>query len=284
MPRTIFLGILAIACAISGGAVGCGSAGGGDLDHINNAPVALGTPIHDANDPTKPLVKLCGTYVNSSCGPTDVCPKTCPTLQAKGVVVTGIDQYDETGDGKSIGNIYVQDPVQSGGQGTPYSGLTLFQTQLVPSDLPLQPGDGVDISGEYQPFPGPGTSLFPVTLPEMVKGSLSLSYEARPPEPVDITVDDLKDMKAGMSYVGRLVRMKNVTVSGPFTAPRREAPIDGTTSATGAIVVMAGQFFAVDDPAGFGAKSGSNYSAVVGVLNYFFNFKLCPRTPDDFTP
>jgi hypothetical protein len=264
------------------GAAACGSSGGGDLDHIDDSPVVPGNPIAAAN--TKPLVKLCGTYVNSSCGPTDVCPKTCPTLSAKGVVVTGIDQFDETGDGKSIGNIYVQDPKQDGAKGTPYSGLTLFQTQLVPSDLPLQPGDGVDISGEYQPFPGPGTTLFPVTLPEMVKGSLTLSSEARPPEPVDITLDDLKDQKAGMAYVGRLVRMKNVVISGAFTIPRHEAPIDGTTSATGAVAVMAAQFFYVDDPKGFGATNGSHYTAVVGVLNYFFNFKLCPRTPEDITP
>jgi len=246
--------------------------------------VQLGTPLADANDPAHPLVKLCGPYVNSSCAPTDNCPSTCPTLDAKGVVVVGIDNYDETADGKSIGNIYVQDPIQSGPRGTPYSGLTLYDTQLIPTDLPLTPGDGVDVAGEYQPFPGPAPSFFPVLLPEMYKGSLTLSYESSEPDPVEITLSDLTDQQAGMAFVGRLVVMKDVTISGAFTLPRHEAPIDGTASASGATLVMAGQLFYVDDPAGFGAASGKHYSSVVGILNYFFNFKLCPRSPDDITP
>lgn len=269
------------------GVVAC-SSGGGDLDHLSHAPVTLGTPIADANDPTRVNhIKLCGTHVSvapGACAAGDYCPSQCPSLAMRGVVVTGIDRYDETGDGKSIGNIYVQDPVQ-GDHGTPYSGLTLFSTQLVPSDLPLQPGDGVDIAGAYDPFPGPSaTAIFPVPLPELNKGSLSLSYEGHDPTPVDVTLADFKDPKAGVAFVGRLVRMKNVSISGDFALPRHEAPIDGTAAAASATVVMAAQFFPLDDATGFGAAKGKTYSSVVGVLNYFFSFKLCPRTTEDFTP
>lgn len=264
------LGLVAVAA--------CGSAGGGDLNHLNDQPIALGTPIHDANAPDHPLVKLCGTYA-TQCAPSDTnCPTQCPTLHAKGVVVTGVDRYDETADGKSIGNIYVQDPIQTGDRGTPYSGLTLFQTQTIPSDLPLQPGYGVDISGAYQPFPGPSSGVFAVPLPEMTKGSLTLSYEGRDPAPIDVTLDDFSG-NGGMAFVGRLVRMKNVSITSTFSVPRHEAAINSSTT-----LVMASQFFPLDDPKGFGAANGKTYSSVVGVLNFFYTYKLCPRSPDDFTP
>lgn len=269
--------------------VACSSAGGGDLNHVDHTPIQLGTPIADANDPSKPNhLHLCGSHATLTatiCGPGDYCPKTCPSLSMKGVVVTGVDRYDETGDGKSIGNIYVQDPVQTGDRGTPFSGLTLFAAQIVPSDLPLQSGDGVDIAGAYDPFPGPNTtSIFPVPLPEMNKGSLGLSYEGHDPTPVDVTIADFQDPKVGVAFVGRLVRVKNVTISGDFSLPRHEAPIDGSAGAAGAKLVMAAQFFPLDDAAGFGAAKGKTYSSVVGVLNYFFSFKLCPRSTEDFTP
>src|SRR5207249_1214489 len=111
-----------------------------------------------------------------------------------------IDNFDETGDGKSIGNIYIQDANQPAPRGTPYSGITLYRAQKVPTDLPLHPGDGVDVDGQYQPYPGPSFS-FPIALPELVSPSLKLAYEGCPsrcyrtPEPIDITAADLKDTK-----------------------------------------------------------------------------------------
>ncbi|GAC1365604.1 MAG: hypothetical protein NVSMB47_16930 [Polyangiales bacterium] len=272
-----FAGALPLAVAV----VACSSSGGGDVDHFKQTPTALGTPIADANDPAHPLAKLCGL----GCPPADgTCPKSCPTLDARGVVVVAVDRFDETGDGKSIGNVYLQDPVQSAGRGTPFSGITVFQAQLIPNDLSLQPGDGVDATGPYQPFPGPASGAFAVPLPELVKPSVKLSYEGRSPDPIDVTLDDFADVPKGMAWVGRLVRLKNVTISGPFDAKRHEAAIDGSAATSGAKLTLASQLFLIDDPKGLNAAQGKTYASVTGVLNFFYSFKLCPRTSDDVTP
>ena len=261
--------------------VSCSSGGGGDLDHVQPKSHAFGTPIADANapaddkgarDPARAIATLCGSQCpGGAAGAT--CPKTCPNLVASGVVVTAVDSFDETLDGKSIGNIYVQDAVQPEPLGTPYSGITLFQPI---SNAILQPGDGVDLTGAYQPFPGPASSPFPVLLPEVSKGAISLSYEGRQPAPIDVDPSMFKDAKQGMAFVGRLVRLKNVAVGGAFDPKRHEATIstDGTLS-------IASQFFLLDDPKGLAAGPGTKFAAVTGVITYFFNFKLCPRSTAD---
>lgn len=258
-------------------AIGCSSSGGGDLDSVSPHPKPveqLGTPIAKANDPTAPLVQYCGT----KCPTGATCQKQCPTLNARGVIVVAVDDYDERGDGSGAGNIYVQDPVQP----TPWSGLTLFRVTVVPTTLSLIPGMGVDVAGVYQPFPGP-TNDFPsgIVLPEVISGSISQSYEAAPPTPVDITMADIADPKKGMQYVGRLVRMPNIAISSTFDAKFHEAAIDGSSSTKGSTINIAAQFFNLEDPAGLAAGSGKKYKSVTGVLNYFYNFKLCPRTLED---
>jgi hypothetical protein len=262
-------------------AVACSSGGGGDLDSVvpRPKPVAqTGTPIAKANDPLAPLVKYCGT----KCPTGAVCQKECPTLNARGVVVVAVDEYDERGDGSGAGNIYVQDALQDGPRGTPWSGLTLFRVTRVPSTLSLIPGMGVDVAGIYQPFPGP-TNDFPsgIVLPEVISGAISQSYEAAPPAPIPIAMADLSSQVSGMQFVGRLVRMENVTISSTFDLKYHEAAIDGTGSTRGSIVNIAGQLFNLEDPKGLAAAKGKTYKSVTGVLNYFYNFKLCPRTLED---
>jgi hypothetical protein len=262
-------------------AAACSSAGGGDLDSVKPRPkpvTELGTPIADANDPKSPLVKYCGT----KCPTGSVCQKECPTLNARGVIVVAVDEFDERGDGSGSGNIYVQDPVQAGAKGTAWSGLTLFRVTKVPSTLSLIPGMGVDVAGVYQPFPGP-TNDFPsgIVLPEVISGSISQSYEAEPPTPIDITMADIADQAAGMQYVGRLVRLQNVTISTAFDLKYHEAAIDGTDSSRTSKINIAAQLFNLEDPKGLAAGKGKSYKSVTGVLNYFYNFKLCPRTLED---
>jgi hypothetical protein len=241
---------------ISAGALSCSSGGGGDLDLVTPHPVVLGTPIANANNPATVL-------------------RSGSKLEARGVVVIAVDQYDETKDGKSIGNIYVQDPVQP----TDWSGLTLFNAAKNPPDLILPPGSGVDVVGPYQPFAGPASGLFPpgIVLPEVVKGAVNLVYEGSPPQPVDITLDAFKVPTDAMKYVGRLVRMKDVTLVGDWDK-RHQAPISADKT-----VMLAAQFYAVDDPA-TNIKNGTKLASVTGVLNYFYTFDLCPRTPDDIKP
>jgi len=251
-PSTRML-LVALATAIAS----CSSGGGGDLDKIQPKPIELGTPIAKANNPASPL-------------------KYGSTLEARGVVVVAVDDFDETKDGKSIGNIYVQDPVQP----TDWSGLTLFNSTKNPPDLILTPGAGVDVVGAYQPFAGPASFPFDggIVLPEVVKGAVTLVYEGHLPDPVEITLDAFKNPKDAMKYVGRLVRMKNVTLVGDWELKRHTAPLIADKT-----LALASQFFAVDDPVR-NIKNGTKLASVTGVLNYFYTFSLCPRTPEDIQP
>ena len=263
------------------GLLACSSGGGGDLDNVKPKPKpveALGTPIAKANDPAAPLVQYCGT----KCPTGAVCQKQCPTLNAHGVIVVAVDEYDERGDGSGAGNIYVQDSVQPAGVGTPWSGLTLFRITRVPSTLALIPGMGVDVAGVYQPFPGPSND-FPsgIVLPELISGSISQSYEGEPPTAIDITIADLADPKAGTQFVGRLVRMKDIAIASAFDPKFHEASIDGSATAKASKITLAAQLFNLEDPKGLAAAPGKKYKSVTGVLNYFYNFKLCPRTLED---
>jgi hypothetical protein len=276
--------------------VACSSGGGGDLDpqqmlerdvdrELNEQQTK--TPIAKANNPEAPLTRYCGTM----CIPGLPCQQECPSLKAKGVVVVAVDNYDETRDGKSIGAIYVQDAIQP----TDWSGLMLYRPHPNPSDLHLIPGSGVDVGGMYQPFPGPAPGYFqtPIVLPELVEGSVTLAFESPAPEPVDITVDMLRKDKVGsMKYVGRLVRIKDVEISSPGFYTRSgekramdgEGAIDGGTDAKNAIVSLSSQFLPIQDPTGIAAAKGKKYSSVTGILNFFYNYKLCPRFVSDAVP
>jgi hypothetical protein len=234
----------------------CSSQGNGDLDHLDANPKPFGTPIASQNDPAHRL-------------------PSGATLNARGVVVVAIDTYDETKDGKSIGNVYVEDPIQP----TPWSGMTLYRVTTSPADLALVPGQGVDLVGPYQPFAGPSSGAFPngIILPEVVQGTISQSYEGASPAPVDLTMNDLADATKAIQYVGMLVRLKNVTISGAFTEPRQEAGINSSSS-----IVIAGQLMPLSTADGGNVAQNATYKSVTGLLNYFYTMKLCPRTSADF--
>jgi hypothetical protein len=234
---------------------GCGSQGNGDLDHLEAGTKTFGTPIAQGNDPAHRL-------------------PSGATLNAKGVVVVAIDTYDETKDGKHIGNVYVEDPVQP----TPWSGMTLYQVSLSPPDLTLNPGQGVDLVGPYQPFAGPPNGLFPagLLLPEVVKGSITMSYEGESPAPVDITMADIADPAQAMKYVGMLVRMKNVSVGAFDGKSYQDAPVNGSST-----VFVAAQLMPLDPAFGGTFAASTNYASITGLFNYFYNFSLCPRSSAD---
>jgi len=251
MRSTLALASALLACS----SLGCGSQGNGDLDHLTPNPKSFGTPIAQGNDPAHRL-------------------PSGATLTAKGVVVVAVDTYDETANGKSIGNVYVQDPIQP----TPWSGMTLYQVSLNPPDLALNPGQGVDLTGPYEPFAGPSTGAFPtgIVLPEVVKGSLTLSYEGESPLPVDITMTDVADPATAMKYVGMLVRLKSVAV-GKFDATnRQQAPLNGSTTFN-----LAAQLMPLDPAFGGTVVASTTYTSITGLFNYFYTFSLCPRTSAD---
>lgn len=235
------------------------SAGGGDLNQLTENPKPVGNPIAKAGAPESRL-------------------PDGQTITAQGVVVTAVDTYDETKDGKGIGDIYVQDAVQAGAKGTPWSGLKLYRPTKNPPDLDLVAGHGVDLTGTYSVFKGPpGSSPFDsgMVLLEAVTPSVTLTFEGRAPAPIDLTIDDVKDPVAAQQYQSRLVRFKNITLSSDFTGTRIEAKTKDNA------FVISGKFFPIHEDKTINAKNGTTFKSITGIFDFFYSYKLCPRSPAD---
>jgi len=236
------------------------SSGGGDLNNLSENPKPLGNPIASAADPESKS-RL----------------KDGQTFKAQGVVVIAVDTYDETKDGKGAGTIYVQDAVQTGPKGTPYSGILLYRPSKNPPDLDLVPGQGIDLVGDFSIFAGPpGSTPFDpgLVLFEAVTPAVTLTFEGRAPAPIDLTYDDVKDPVAAQKYQSRLVRFKNVKLTSDFTGKRFEAKTDAPFG-------MAAKFFPIHENAALNAKAGTTFKSVTGIFDFFYSYKLCPRSAAD---
>lgn len=235
------------------------SSGGGDLNQLVENPKPLGNPIATQAAPGEKRLA------------------DGQTIRARGVIVIAVDNYDDNGAG-AVGDIYVQDPVQTGPKGTPWSGLRLYRPSKNPPDLELAPGQGVDLVGQFVAFPGPpGSTPFGegILVPQASNAALTLTYEAKPPEPVEITPADIADPVTGMQYASRLVRMRDVVLKADFGGARPEAAIFDDTKD----IVLSAKLFPVNKDATI--KNGVTLKSVTGVLDYFYNFKLCPRSAAD---
>jgi hypothetical protein len=239
------------------------SSGGGDLNELYVRPQTLGNPIAKAAAPESRL-------------------PDGETLRARGVVVIAVDTYDDSKDGRGVGDVFVQDPVQTGPKGTPWSGLRLFRPTREPADLVLVPGQGVDLVGDFQTFAGPPANPFPegLAVPQAAFATLKLTYEGRAPEPIDLAIEDLDDPQLALQYASRLVRFKNVPIVGGFGGSRPEAAIYTPDRR----FVLAAKFFPIHETAGLVVAPGTTLKSVTGVLDYFYNFKLCPRSIADVEP
>ena len=249
-------------CALS--ASSC-TAGGGDLKSLEARPQPPGNPI--ANQIAE------GKRIANDA-----------TLRARGVVVVAVDTYDETMDGKGVGDVFVQDPIQEGAKGTPYSALRLYRPTKAPPDLRLLPGQWVEVVGPFTAFTGPpGSPPFDggVTSSQVANGALTLVGEGAEPEPVELTYDDVKDPKTAMPYFSRLVRIRNVPIMDAFSVTRPEAPIF-TADRNG--LKLTSKFFAIHDTKGLDVSKGKKLKSVVGILDFFYTVKLCPRTVADIEP
>lgn len=247
------------------GLAACGSEGG-DLDKVPASPPSVlgnGSRLSQLNDPKNPR------------------PAHNAEVFVTGVSVVAVDGFDETGDGASAGNIYVQDAAINGAPPA-YGGITLFDASFSPPSLRVAPGDMVDVRGAYQEFAGPSSSPFTEgeTLPEIVGGSITLRLEASPPQPIDVPLAELAVYETGRKWIGMLVRVTNVTSAE-----------DGVLSTAGRysmkLVVPSGKPPTLTNAlfdlgsSGVPLTAGQKYTSVVGVVQYFFNFSIAPRSVED---
>ncbi len=236
------------------------------------------------------------------------CPSTsttCNTQTITNAVVTWLDKFDETRDGKSAGTLYIRDV----GANHLFGGIGIYEPNFVPASLDPLPGDVLDFAGPYQEDTTIGSAVFnPHTfLPQLYKPVGTFRYEFASdfpsswtaPQPV--LLSDLYEnggangttadanFAHGRQYMQMVVTVKDVYVS------------TGTSSA-------GGQGFRVTYPTGTCAnvtsrtcfnpsspaisnelfdlqatdyQAGTHFSSVTGIVTWFYTFQIAPRTRDD---
>jgi hypothetical protein len=260
-----FLALLASVAVPLGVLEGCVS-GGDPPAQVTPSPVGTGSHIKDVVDPTRP-----GHLATAS-------------ATISGATYLWTDTYDETGTGKSLGSIYVQDMLST----DPYSGASIFEGTYIPEDLQPVAGDVLDITGTYSESTSVGKAIFtaPDVLPQFAKPTIVSRFEYVPPTPRVIDPTDLNDYNKGRQWLGMLVTITNVTFGsnvGDDGNGRDSAKITPDTSTTGATVTN--EFFnlaAWNNGAGGGIiAKGQKVKSITGIVTWFFNYHVVPRSPGD---
>lgn len=213
-------------------------------------------------------------------------------VSATGQVIVAIDRFDETGRGAS-GNIYIQD-LTRGEDPPPFSGVTVFAPAFTPPDLRLFEGDVVDTAGNLMEFKGPVSGAFGdcKTLPE-IGGTMTFRFDNGPVPPVTVVPmnggnarwEKLLGYENARQWMGMLVRIEGAIILGtPTTDPsgRYTAGIDmGGGIAAGDAIKLSNELFDLKNQ-GPELAAGTQFSAITGVITYFYGFKLAPRSIEDF--
>lgn len=252
--------------------VSCGSESGDPHSNLGvPPPEGRDKRIRDIGDPTRPDH-----------------PKSSDSVAVSGAIVVAVDGFDETGNGKSRGTIYVQDV----GSKAPFSGISLFAPSFIPGNLHVGPGDVLDLRGEYQENVNIGTAKFAngAVLPQLSRPVGTFRFESKTVEPTEIDVADLADYAVGRRWLGMLVKVKNVTVRAPVS---REGLSNGRLNVD--LLPKAAGPNACDAPfpkppsltneladiTTLGIPANTTVKSIVGVVTFFCNIHLSPRSVAD---
>lgn len=230
------------------------------------------------------------------------------TRSGSTVAITGatfllVNSYDETGDGKSIGTVYMQDVPPSESPPPPYSGAAIYNPTYVPTSLLPAPGDVLNLTGTFTVSTAlgaanfasvnPGSSLIQIDKPVMkprfeyqLPPALVLPASALDEEsPFSLTAYD-----SAQQWVGMLVTIENVTFPdnvAPDGKGRDTIHIMSDTSGNGP--TLANELFDVAtwnnsfgaDAGGPPLAQGKTVKSVTGIVTWFFNYQIAPRSPAD---
>ncbi len=200
------------------------------------------------------------------------------------VVVTAVDTFDETHNGKSVGTVFVQDADVTG----PLAGISMYSPTFVPANLRVAPGDVVDIVGQYseQHTIGSTVNFGAAFLPQMNKPQVSPSFETQLAPPQVIALSDLQAFTTGRQWIGMLVQVQDVTVVAAPTGDgtgRVSAAFNGLVNAP-AVNNELWDLQAYDaanptNPNSF--APGTHFKSITGIVDFFFSIYICPRSAAD---
>ncbi len=197
-------------------------------------------------------------------------------VNVTGAVVLAVDEFDETLDGKSRGTIYVQDLDSQ----APFGGVSLFSPTFIPNNLRVSAGDVLDLQGLFVETKKIGTTVDfkDESLPQLSQPIGTFRFDAALPQPLVIPATDLAAYDSGRRWLGMLVRVENVTLTAAGTSNkgRVTAPISGTGLDAPTVT---NELY--DLPVSE-LTAGRKWKSVTGVVTYFFNFHVSPRSPADF--
>jgi len=198
------------------------------------------------------------------------------------VVVSAVDTFDETHNGKSLGTVFVQDADITG----PLAGISMYSPTYIPANLRLAPGDVVNIVGQYseQHTIGSTVNFGTSFLPQMNKPQVTPSFETQAPQPIVVQLSDLETFGPdadgggnGRKWVGMLIQLQDVTVAYAPTG-------DGTGRVTAPITDL------VNSPAVNNElwdlpensfPAGTHFTSITGICDFFFNIYIAPRSAAD---
>ena len=240
-------------------------------------PAGKGNRIYEIADPKSPMKAAHRTQVSVS-----------------GAVVVAVDDYDETKNGRSATAIYVADL----GSQEPYSGISLFNPSFIPGNLRVGAGDTLDLRGEFQENQDLPIAFAPgAFLVQLASPIGNFRFDAKVTEPVDIDIDDLADYAKGRRWLNMLVRVKNVTLQRDAfqrdQAGNIGAPASGRISSqllkeTNDKLGCADPFpkaptlvNELTDLVPLELTKGTVLKELVGVVTFFCNLHIAPRTPAD---
>jgi hypothetical protein len=241
------------------------------------SPAGKGDRIHQIADPASPKKAAHKAEVSVT-----------------GAVVVAVDTFDETRNGKSSGTIYVADL----GSKEPYSGISLYNPSFVPGNLRVNAGDTLDLRGEFQENQDvPVKFAKGAFLVQLSNPIGTFRFDAKVPDPVDIDIEDLADYARGRRWLNMLVRVKNVTLQrdafqrdqsgspGPTTSGRVSAALlPETNTATKCEDPFPKAPTLVNelmDVVPLGLEKGTVIKELVGVVTFFCNLHIAPRSAAD---
>lgn len=236
--------------------------------------VACSSPSNDPPAPYTPNVLGQGMRLREVQDPSKKLANA--NVSVSSCVVTAVDNFDETHDGKSRGTIYLQDADHGG----PLGAISLYSPSFQPTSLRLGPGDVVDLDGQYveQMSIGSTVNFAPNFLPQMSKPITTFRFEIGAPAPTVINLSDLMTFPTGRQWIGQLVTVNDVTVGGALsvdTKGRVTALFDGT-NANGAAI--SNELFDLQANA---FPTGTHFKSITGLVTFFFNLKIAPRSAAD---
>ncbi|NVB83205.1 MAG: hypothetical protein HOV81_32835 [Kofleriaceae bacterium] len=204
-------------------------------------------------------------------------PTTCVQLTIKGVVVTAIDTY-----GTKTGDFWVQEP-----EGGPFSGVHVYGAPL-DQVAALQLGDVVDITGAQKAEFAltSDTSGNKLTELEPVEGGTMTVTKVMSGTPLEPTVVDALAIGQMSDFMARAAEWEKwegvlVKVNNPQAFSNDKCVGSACNDATLRSFELTGDVLvesalaAMPDPA---VKLGDCFTSVTGVVDYFFDYQILPRT------